>query len=351
MKDDFVTRLGHELRAAADREEQRTAKARAVLTARARTPRVTGIGAVLAVALGALLLVVILALAPRGQKPAKSGGPEVVARLFPGGALVQVAPGFGSAWVLDTARDTLQRMNPATRRGIAAIGLRAAVAADIGRDAVWVTEGLDDLARIDPQTDRLVARIALPQGSSSEAVPVAIGATVWVVGAERALRIDARTNRLTKVVTVGHDGYQTRGAVDLGGDLWVLVSDGRVVRLDGRTGARKATFHAPFLGQLAAYGGSLYVGAPGDLARLDPATGRTLWRLRLDQLGAGTEAGGLLWLEATGRNGDRVVAVNPRNGRVVTSVNVGDFSVMSVASIGSELWMGTAGGHLVIVRR
>jgi outer membrane protein assembly factor BamB len=351
VNDDFVTRLGRELRAAADREEHRTATARAALTARARTRRGPGIQALVAVALGALLLVAVLALAPTGQKPAKPSGPAVVARLFPGGAIARVAPGFGSAWVLDTTNDTLTRMNPATRRGIATIGLRSALAADIGRDAVWVSEGLGDVARIDPQTDRLVARIRLPQGTSTETAPVAIGDTVWVVATERALRIDARTNRLTNAVTVAHDGYDTRGAVALGGDLWVLVSDGRILRLDGRTGARKATFRAPFLGQLAAFGGSLYVQAPGDLARLDPASGRTLWRLRLDQLGAGTEAGGLLWLKAAGRNGDRVVAVNPRNGRVVSSAQVGEFSVMSVAPIGSELWMGTAGGHLVVLRR
>jgi outer membrane protein assembly factor BamB len=351
VNDDFATRLGRELRAAADREEHRTARARFVLTARAGTPRLGGIGAVVAVALGAVLLIAILALAPRDQKPAKPSGPAVVARLFPGGAIAQVAPGFGSAWVLDTTNDFLVRMNPATRRGIASILLRAPLAADIGRDAVWVTERPHDLARIDPQTDRLVARIALSQGSSSAGVPVAIGDTVWVVGTERALRIDARTNRVTTAVTIAHDGYDSRGAARLGGDLWVLVSDGSIVRLDGRTGAVKATFRAPFLGALAAFGGSLYVQAPGQLARLDPTTGHTLWRLRLDQLGAGTEAGGLLWLKAAGRSGDRVVAVNPRNGRVVTSARVGEFGVMSVARIGAELWMGTAGGHLVIARR
>jgi outer membrane protein assembly factor BamB len=352
VSDDFITGLGHALREAADREEQRSLHSRAVLTARARAPRIGRVPGVAAVALGAVLLIAVYVYAATRPEPAgPPPGPKVVARLFPGGALVQVAPGFGSAWVLDTTNDTLTRMNPATRRGIATIGLRAALAADVGRDAVWVTEGLGDVARIDAQTDRLVARIRLPQGTSSDSVPVAIGNTVWVVETERALRIDARTNRLTRAVTVAHDGYDTRGAVQLGGDLWVLVSNGHLVRLDGRTGALKATFPAPFVGALAVYGGSLYVQAPGHLARVDPATGRTLWRLRLDQLGAGTEAGGRLWLEAAGHNGDGLVAVNPRNSHVVTSVDVGAFGVTSVASIGRELWLGTASGHLLVVRR
>ncbi len=350
MNDDFITRLGHELREAADREEQRSVRARAVLTARTRAPRIPRVEAVVALALGAVLLVGILVFAPSRHEPAKPAGPEVVARLTPGGALTQVVSGFGSAWVLDTTGDNLLRINPATRRVTAMIGLRASLAADVGRNAIWVSEGLNDLARIDPQTDRVVARIPLLRGTSSEGVPVAIGDVVWVVGSERALRIDVRTNRITKVVTVAHNGYQMRGATKLGGDLWVLVSDGSIVRLDGRTGARKATFRAPYLGQLVGFGASLYLGSPDDLSRLDPATGRTLWHVRIAQIGAGTEAGGLLWVEAAGRNGDRVVAVDPRDGRTVTSVHVGEFSVLSMERIGAELWLATAGGHLVILR-
>jgi outer membrane protein assembly factor BamB len=351
VNDDFITRLGRELRAAADREEQRSASSRAVLTVRTRAPRITGVEAVAALAVGAVLLVAVLVYAATRPEPAKPPpGPKVVARLTPGGALAQVVSGFGSAWVLDTTGDQLLRMNPATRRVIATIPLRASLAADVGPDAIWVSEGLNDLARIDPQTDRVVARIALLQGTSSEGTPVAIGDVVWVVGTERALRVDARTNRITKVVTVAHDGYEMRGATKLGGDLWVVVSNGSIIRLDGRTGARKATFRAPFLGQLAAAAGSLYLGSPADLARLDPATGRVLWRVRIDQIGAGAEAGGFIWLEASGRNGDRLVAVNPRDGRVGSTVHVGEFSVLSMQRIGSELWMATAGGHLVIVR-
>ena len=40
MNDDFITKLGRELREAADREEQRSMRSRAVLTARARTRRI-----------------------------------------------------------------------------------------------------------------------------------------------------------------------------------------------------------------------------------------------------------------------------------------------------------------------
>jgi outer membrane protein assembly factor BamB len=351
VNDDFITRLGHALREAADREEERTTRARAVRTARARVPRLARLDTVVALALGLVLLAGIYLLAHTRAEPAKPpSGPKVVARLEPGGALAQIVSGFRSAWILDTTGDMLLRMNPATRHVTATIPLRASLAADVGRDAIWVSEGLNDVARIDPQTNRVVARIALLRGTSSEGEPVAIGNTVWVVGTTRAVRIDARTNRVTKAVTIARNGYEIRGAAKLGGDLWVLVRDGRIVRLDGQTGARKASFQAPFVGAFGAFGGALYLADDNQAAKLDPATGRVLWSVPADQFGAAAAARGVIWVESPGQNGDQVVAVDPRNGRIVNDVHVGEFSVLSVASVGSELWLGTAGGHLVILR-
>jgi outer membrane protein assembly factor BamB len=239
-------------------------------------------------------------------------------------------------------------MNPATRRVTATIPLHDSVAAGVASGAIWVSEGLNTLVRIDPQTNRIVARIPLSR-TSAQNVPMAIGNTVWVVGTTRAVRIDTRTNRVTKAVTAAHAGYSMRGAATLGGDLWVLVSDGRIVRFDGRTGARKATLQAPFVGAFGAVGGALYLADDNQAAKLDPATGRVVWSVPADQFGAAAEARGLIWVDTPGHNGDQVVAVNPRNGHIVNSVQVGEFSVMSMARVGSELWLGTAGGHLVIL--
>jgi putative pyrroloquinoline-quinone binding quinoprotein len=351
VNDDFITRLGHALREAADREEERTTRARAVRTARARVPRIARLDAVVALALGVVLLVGVYVLAHTRAEPAKPpSGPRVVARLTPGGGLGQIASGFGSAWVLDSTNDRLLRIDPATRRVTARIGLRAAIGVGIGRDAVWVGEGVNDLLRIDPRTNRVVARIPLERGAFSGGWPNPVGDAVWVVGRTRALRVDARTNHITKTMTVARSGYTVDGATVLGGDLWLVSSDGRIVRYDGRTGARKAALRAPFRGGLAAFGGALYLADDNQAARLDPVTGRVVWSVPADHFGAAAEARGLIWVEAPDRNGDRVVAVSPRNGRIVNSVHVGEFSVMSIARVGSELWLGTASGHLVILR-
>jgi outer membrane protein assembly factor BamB len=204
--------------------------------------------------------------------------------------------------------------------------------------------------RIDPRTNQVVARIPLERGAFSGGVPLPIGDVVWVVGEQRALRIDARTNRITKAITVARSGYAVRGGAVLGGDLWLATSDRGLAHLDGRTGAVKARFRTPFGGELAAFAGGLYLANPTQVVRLDPASGRVLWRARYSDVGAAAEARGLIWAESHDRNGDRVIAVDPRTGRTVTSVHVGEFGALSMGRIGSELWMTTAGGHLIVIR-
>ena len=350
MNDDFVTRLGHALRDAADREEARSARRRALLTAGARVPRAASVPAVAVLALGAALLIGIYVLASTRSEPAQPPGPRVIARLAPGGVIDQVRAGFGSAWLFDTANDRLLRMDPATRRVTGRIALRAGIAVNVGSDAVWVTEGINDLLRIDPRSNRVVARIPLARGAFSGGVPLPNGNAVWLVGEQRALRVDARTNRVTKAIPVAHSGYAVRGGTVLGGDVWVLLSNQQLVRLDGRTGERKAVMRAPLAGDIATFAGGLYLANPDEQVRVDPTSGRVVWRSHIDHLGGAAEAHGLIWAEAPGRNGDRVIAIDPRTGRIVDGVHVGEFGVLWMERVGPELWMTTAGGHLVILR-
>jgi hypothetical protein len=305
-----------------------------------RRPRIAAIAV-----LGAAVAAALSALAALWPGPARLAGPQVVARVAPGGGLSQVVGGFGSAWVLDNGDDLLLRMDPSTRRVTARLPLRAAIAMAGGRDALWVGEGINDLLRIDPASGRVVARISLARGAFSGGTPIPIGDAVWVVGSERALRVDARSGRVTGAVAVARDG----GATALRGDL-VVVGGGSVVRLDGRTGARRAAFRAPFAGLPVAAGGALFLADANGVARLDPTNGRVLWRRRIDRVGPVAAARGLLWVEAPGRRGDRVVGIDPRSGREVASVHVGEFGVLSMQGVGSELWLATAGGDVVVVR-
>lgn len=349
MNQDFVTRLGVALREAADREERRRAPARAALASRAYLQRVAPANALLAFAMAGVVAIAVAAVIALRPQPAQPPQAKVVARLTPGGALDGVAAGFGAGWVTDTTDDALLRIDPVTRRVTARIPLRGGIAAAAGGDAMWVGEQINDLLRIDPRTNRIVARITMP-ASLSGGVPMPIGDAVWVVGEQRAVRVDARTNRVTKTITIARRGYAVRWATRLGGDLWMALSDGRLLHLDGRTGAREAAFRPPFVGLPAGLGGGLFLADTSQVARLDPQTGRILWRKRIDHIGGGAAMRGLVWAEAPGRDGDQLIAIDPRNGQTVAHVHVGEFGAMTLERVGSELWLTTAGGHLVIIR-
>jgi hypothetical protein len=298
----------------------------------------------------ALLAVAWLLPASRSERTAPDS-PQVVARVAPGGGLTQVVSAFGSAWVLDNGDDMLLRMDPATRAVIARIPLRAGIAVAAGDGAVWVGEGVNDLLRIDPRSNRVVARVSLERGAFSGGAPLVIGNSVWVVGSQRAVLVDARSGRVTGSVALGRPGAgEASPAVALGGDLVVATGDRRLLRLDGGTGARKASLALPRTGTLTAHGGSLYLVDGGAVSRIDPASGRALWRAAIDRIGPDAAAGGRLWAEAPGRHGDGLVALDPRSGRTVARLPVGEFGVLAMERIGPELWMATAGGDVVVVR-
>ena len=65
----------------------------------------------------------------------------------------------------------------------------------------------------------------------------------------------------------------------------------------------------------------------------------------------GGRADGGLWVETPGRRGDRILIVDARKGTVGQSVDVGEFGAKWIDPVGSEVWMTTASGHVVILRR
>ena len=102
--------------------------------------------------------------------------------------------------------------------------------------ALWVSMGVDGIARIDPTTNRVVARIR-PGGFGL----VAGFGAIWAIDifAGRLLRIDPETNRVTRRITVG--GLPTGIAVGHG-SLWVANQlDSTVSRVSPTTGRTIAT--------------------------------------------------------------------------------------------------------------
>jgi streptogramin lyase len=358
MTDDFVTRLGVALRDAADREERRRAPWRALATARTTLPRLQ-----LSPVLAALIAGLVLAAAVYGLASLRTGdtepaGPKVVAKFSPAGGLNEIVTGFGSVWLEDSDSETLLRMDPATRRVTARFPLGGMMAVAAGKGVMWVGLVKDNefrLLRIDPRTNRIVARLAMPDvpsGFGQGGVPVLVGDKLWIVASEAAVRIDPATGRSITSVVTAHNGYRTRSLAVAGGDLWVQTSNGRLLRLDGTTGKRKAAFDVPD-GSIVTdlWTNALYVIDETTLSRVDPNDLRPLWRAPIVSIGPAIAADGRLWVETPDRQGDRVLTVDPRTGHVIDSVHVGEFGAQWMTRVNSQVWMTTAGGRVVILGR
>ena len=205
----------------------------------------------------------------------------------------------------------------------------------VGPDAVWVLNrnrlpGQDLLVRVDPATDRVVARI--PVGRN--AIRVAVGeGSVWVLRSspERAdlVEVDPARNLVVgarQVWATGNpDGSLAEQLVVAGGSAWFVAQPG-LVRYDLRSNAAHtvlaASRYSPLNG-LAAAGDSIWVGAAGSVLRVRLSDAAVLAPINLAALGVipidGLATGGReLWVLGYGQ----AVNVDPDTGRVVTSVEL-----------------------------
>jgi outer membrane protein assembly factor BamB len=363
MNDDFVETLALQLRSAAEREQRRRAPARRWAAARTALPHLALAPATAVVAVAAILAVAVFAVIAARREPEAPVAPEVVARFTPATSLGSIAAGFGSAWLDDPDADQVLRIDAATRRVTARLPVTGDVSIDSGSGSVWAigsslsARGLQTtgpLLRIDPRTNRVVGRVPLPIPAnlqSHSALVVATPAAIWVIGPYVAVLVDARTNHVVKRIAVPATFDATGGATLQGKDLWMLRDDGTLLRFDARTGARLGVLRTSTRGELFDVGGALIAVGNHAVTRLDPATGQALWRHPVAFDSPAAVASGRLWVETAdpGRAGDRLVAYEPRTGRVTTSVHVGEFSPAGLERVGSELWMITPGGRVVVV--
>jgi hypothetical protein len=177
---------------------------------------------------------------------------------------------------------------------------------------------------------------------------------VWVAGVSGAVRIDPQTNRITQAIAAPDQLVSAHFAL-LDGDLWAITEDGRLLSFDTRSGSpvnnvRVALPEAFDLG--TGPGGALIAATPGAIARVEPYSGRVLWRTRLGgRVDVWAAAGGMIWTRSSGEARDRLSAVDPETGRVLTSVELEDFGGAGIGTVGDELWLSTVGGSVVVLRR
>jgi YVTN family beta-propeller protein len=136
---------------------------------------------------------------------------------------VGIAFGYGSVWIRN-ANFGLWRVDPATNRVVAKVpvsfytfGLAA------GEGGVWTAHSdTDTLVRIDPATNRIAARI--PVGNAPLDVAVGFG-SVWVANfADGTVsRVDPKLERVVATIKVGLTPEQLAVGED---GVWVIVRSG-----------------------------------------------------------------------------------------------------------------------------
>jgi outer membrane protein assembly factor BamB len=352
MRDDFVSRLGVEMREAADRDARRGPARRAANSARRRLrpqPVLAAAALVLAVVLG-----VAAARGLREDEAEPVGeSPRVIARmelLSRGGTL---ATGFGAVWAADTGTNEILRVHPATRRVRVRIrvGVEPTVATAAG--AVWAVAG-GRLLRIDPATNRVTARIGLGVPPGTFALPFAAGRAVWVITSLELIRVAPGGNAIDRRIDISRDDFQTAGFAADEQAVYVQLRDGTLLTFDARTGARIARSRSSVDGGLAAaVDGTLYFATVNGLAAVEAATPRIIWTRDVGARGinAGVVGDGVVWLEGpdarTGR--DRLWRLDARTGRVTGSVANPDFGAAGMTAVGRAVWSVGPSGNLIVV--
>lgn len=176
------------------------------------------------------------------------------------------ASGFGSIWALEGG--TLVRLNPKTAKVSKRIALNVAAAYNIwmGGGSVWVAADQGaSVARVSPQTNRVVARIEAGDGPASMAFD---GGTAWVVNHRDTTinRIDLATNESTLLTTLG--GVNDRAPERMTfahGSLWVTGRGTDLLQVDPSTGSVEKTIEIGASGiDLVAAGDDLWIPTRSD---------------------------------------------------------------------------------------
>jgi hypothetical protein len=147
--------------------------------------------------------------------------------------------GFGSMWVLapDQEEPQLVRIDPETNEVVASVALPGQVCQGftMSDDAVWacVSAGV---VRIDPETNEITDEVAFETGAAFGSLAFG-GGSVWALGAEggvlnQLVRIDPAAMTAT-AIPLGHGVSKLAYGFDA---VWVMApQDGLVLRIDPAT--------------------------------------------------------------------------------------------------------------------
>ena len=202
----------------------------------------------------------------------------------------------------------------------------------VGEGGVWVLS-LEDrtIARIDPETKKVVKRLRMRRAPAD----IAVGAgAVWTVSEDGLSRIDPRTAEITRTVKLPDKGYQgdlpfsNWGFPQIAfgaGAVWAINPDRTVSRIDPATGRREATIDVDAATIAAGDEGVWLIRGDDTLAvtPIDPSTNRVGRAIRVgaQSLSAVAVGGGYVWASA---EGDGLVwRIEPGRSPITRTIDVG----------------------------
>ena len=230
-----------------------------------------------------LIILAVMSVTVCGQSSTSVSGPVPVGKVV--AQIRQSTPrdveaGFGSIWVSNGPSRSVTRIDPTTDKVIAKINLDdpASVLA-VSADAIWVTsfDGVS-VTRIDPVTNLVVGTVD-PGGSGPVGIAVFDG-YVWVANHKgnptgSVAKIDPAKMKVVDLIHLGSASDSGPQWIAVGaGSLWVgVVNISAVVRIDPITDTVVATIPVSSdCGEIAANDHDVWAGCSPGVAHIDPAT-------------------------------------------------------------------------------
>jgi YVTN family beta-propeller protein len=336
----------------AGREGELTRAAQGVIRRRF-TKRRTAVAAGAAVAIAALVLTLVFALGGSAQKAVAANSVVAlkpsgsVAATVPVGARpVALASSRGALWVANFDDKSVTRVDLPSRKAVRTVSVAGAptgVAAD--EHGIWVSVGRA-LSRIDPtfnqvtSTRRVGGSTLLGVGNAPQPALSAFG-KIWVVDSDGyVVRFDPDSGRQTGTVDVGNDPSAIAAGA---GSVWVTNrSDGTVTRIDPSTlvATTIPVGHGPAAVAVDAAGAWVANAADNTVVRIDSGTNAIAGTTRVgDGPAAVLATREAVWV-ANGQDGT-IMRLDPQSGRVSKTVHLGG-TPDALAAAGGSVWVAVA---------
>jgi YVTN family beta-propeller protein len=269
---------------------------------------------------------------------------RVTAQIPVGNTPGAVAAGPGSVWIANVVDKTVSHVDPFSKSVLKTIAVGATPdSLAVGPGAVWVLHGfVGSLTRIDPDVNLVARSITVtPRSLAGAGGAVTVGAgAVWAAySSADVAKIDPDSNR-----RVARDvaGRSPAGAAFGRGSLWVVNrADNTVDRFDPRSfGRGPATVIKVGRGPsgVAVGGGFVWVTNTEDdsVSRIDPLT-QSVTRIPVGRSPRGIAYGaGAVWVADSGDG--TVKRIDPRRGKVKATIRVGN-SPSGIAVAEGLVWV------------